>query len=335
MRGRAVAVAVAVAVALLGAGCTHRRRDATLLDLGPPASETSARSSAVTDAVAQALGPLGTETAAAVIDIDLGVVAEVRGDLVLPQESVFKLWVALAVVDAIDRGALGWDDPITITPADLHFPYQPLADDHPDGGTFTVRELTRLAITVSDNPSADALVAKLGGPAEVQATLLRKGIDGVTLTMTETALHDDYAALRALVDAAPPAEAPGLVRARLAARNGATAHGIAAALARLVQGELASAEGTRALIGMLRETSTGANRLRAGLPDGWELAHKTGTGFELGGVSLGTNDVGILACPDGRSLAVAVLIGGVEAPQDARERAIAAIAAAATAPPSR
>ena len=53
---------------------------------------------------------------------------------------------------------------------------------------------------------------------------------------------------------------------------------------------------------------TGPRRLKGGLPQGWRLAHKTGTGQDFEGASVGINDVGLLTAPDGRVYAVAVML---------------------------
>jgi beta-lactamase class A len=60
------------------------------------------------------------------------------------------------------------------------------------------------------------------------------------------------------------------------------------------------------LLDTMTRTSTGRNRIRAGLPAGVLLAHKTGT---LSGV---TDDVGIVRLPDGRHLAMAIFVAGPE-----------------------
>jgi len=60
------------------------------------------------------------------------------------------------------------------------------------------------------------------------------------------------------------------------------------------------------LLDTMTRTSTGKTRIRAGLPEGTLVAHKTGT---LWGV---TDDVGIVRLPDGRHLAVAFFVTGPE-----------------------
>ena len=90
--------------------------------------------------------------------------------------------------------------------------------------------------------------------------------------------------------------------------DGTSPAAITAALGALHRGELLSTEATARLIGLMREARTGPRRLKGGLPDGWIIAHKTGTGQDFQGASLGINDVGLITAPDGRTYAVAVMM---------------------------
>lgn len=73
----------------------------------------------------------------------------------------------------------------------------------------------------------------------------------------------------------------------------------------------------------MRRCRTGEARLRGLLPQGTELAHKTGT---IGGT---TNDVGIITLPDNAGhVAIAAFVKASEKEVSARERAIAEIARA-------
>lgn len=58
----------------------------------------------------------------------------------------------------------------------------------------------------------------------------------------------------------------------------------------------------------MAQARTGPKRLKGGLPAGWSIAHKTGTGQDFRGASVGINDVGLLTAPDGRTYAVAVMM---------------------------
>jgi beta-lactamase class A len=78
-------------------------------------------------------------------------------------------------------------------------------------------------------------------------------------------------------------------------------------------------------------TDTGPLRLKAGLGPGWSIAHKTGTGQDLGDESTGYNDVGLLTAPDGRTYAVAVMIAQTRRPVPERQALMADVARAVVA----
>ena len=78
----------------------------------------------------------------------------------------------------------------------------------------------------------------------------------------------------------------------------------------------------------LIETKTGKNRLKALLPPGTIIAHKTGTSNTVDGVTAATNDIGIITLPDGRHLAIAVFVSDSKTDESGREGAIAKIARA-------
>ena len=74
------------------------------------------------------------------------------------------------------------------------------------------------------------------------------------------------------------------------------------------RGELLSEASTDRLLGLMAQARTGPLRLKGGLPPGWTIGHKTGTGQDFQGASVGINDVGLLTAPDGRTYAVAVMM---------------------------
>src|SRR3546814_17748127 len=84
-----------------------------------------------------------------------------------------KLWVALTVLDAIDRGELSFDQKVRIGPEDLTLFHQPLAARVRSEGsvTMTVRDLIATAIKHSDNSAQDSLMCTDGGPQAVRRFL--------------------------------------------------------------------------------------------------------------------------------------------------------------------
>ncbi|HEY5410322.1 MAG TPA: serine hydrolase, partial [Caulobacteraceae bacterium] len=113
--------------------------------------------------------------------------------------------------------------------------------------------------------------------------------------------------------------------------DGADPRAITGALARLKRGELLGPAMTLRFLEILGQTQTGPARLPAGLGPGWSIAHKTGTGQDLGDLSTGYNDVGLITAPDGRTYAVAVMIASTRRPIPERQALIAAVTRAVVA----
>jgi beta-lactamase class A len=99
-------------------------------------------------------------------------------------------------------------------------------------------------------------------------------------------------------------------------------------LERLVNDPPISSAANAFLLKTMTDSQTGAGRLRAGLPPGTVLAHKTGSSGTHRGITAATNDVGLVTLPDGRRLAIAVFVTDSRADEDTREGVIARIAQA-------
>lgn len=83
-------------------------------------------------------------------DMDEGWTLSSNGDSLLPQQSVSKLWVAIAVMDAVDRGKLSLSDPVTVRRSDLtvfHQPIRPLVTR--DGYRTTTGKLLEMALSAA------------------------------------------------------------------------------------------------------------------------------------------------------------------------------------------
>lgn len=258
----------------------------------------------------------------AIIDIPNNWEVSVRGSEAFPQQSVSKFWVAIAVLDAVDRGALRLNTPVLMLRSDLSVFFQPIARKvGPMGYMTTVADLLQRAISDSDNAANDKLIRMLGGPQAVTAVLRRKGLAGVRLGYEERVLQAKTAGMewkpeyagsplfREVRAALPDSVRDNAMAAYLAdPPDSATPDGMAEGLARLDRGELLKPESTRRLLEIMASTRNGPRRLKGGLPDGWSISHKTGTGQDLRNYSVGINDVGVITAPDGHGYAVAVFI---------------------------
>lgn len=295
------------------------------------------------DAVEAALRGFEGRAGAAVRAVDDGWTVEAGGRQRLPQQSVSKLWVALTLLDQRDQGRVRLDDPITIRRQDLTLFHQPIAYIVAKNGSFTttVGDLLTRALTQSDNTANDRLLTLVGGSDAVRDTIANKRLGEIRFGPGERLLQSGTAGLTwrpeySLGNAFSVARSrldPALRRAALDAYvseppDGASPLAIADALSRLARGELLSESSTRLMLETMGRTVTGRARLRAAAPPGWEVAHKTGTGQDLGGRNAGFNDVGLLTAPDGRRYAVAVMIGDTTRPIRERQMLIQAVARA-------
>lgn len=276
-----------------------------------------------------------------------GVTACVNGDQRFSMQSVVKLLVGAAALDAVDRGELRLDQAITVRPADLSLNVQPIADLVRANGEFTttVDDLIVRAVTQSDSAATDVLIARLGGPAAIQAFLKRKGHGaGIRVDRDERHLQAETAGLAWRIEFTDPAryaqaqaalsdvERATAFRAYLAdPRDTASPAAMARFLRALADGDLLSPASTARLLAIMAQTRTFPTRLRAGAPKGWTVSHKTGTGPTRDGLNSVSNDVGILTAPGGRTIAIAAFYAETRAPEPARDAMIASSAAAVTA----
>lgn len=90
-----------------------------------------------------------------------------------PLASVFKLYVLLAVADAVASGDLSWDEVLVLGDADRSLPSGELQDE-PTGTEVTVREAASAMIRISDNTATDLLIGRLGRE-RVEAAVARSG----------------------------------------------------------------------------------------------------------------------------------------------------------------
>ena len=101
------------------------------------------------------------------------VVAGTNTDLSLPLASIFKLYVLLAVSDAVKAGTVSWDDHLTITKEGKKLGSAGL-DKLPPGAQITVRSAAQQMISASDNMATDLLIGRLG-TAAVERALVTAG----------------------------------------------------------------------------------------------------------------------------------------------------------------
>jgi beta-lactamase class A len=210
--------------------------------------------------------------------------------------STFKLLAAAAVLARVDRGQERLDRRIVFG-KDVVLSYAPVTSLHTGGQGITVAELCQAAITVSDNTAANLLLTSMGGPSAV-TTFARSLGDTVTrLDRTEPELNDG---------------APGDLR------DTTTPDAMLGNLQKLLLGDVLAEASRAQLETWLRATTTGNSALRAGMPQGWAVGDKTGSG------SHGErNDVAIVWPPQRKPILIAAYYANPSVDDSARNKLLA------------
>lgn len=266
-----------------------------------------------------------------------------RGSETFPMQSVFKLPLAVAVLQQVEAGKFRLEQPITVTRKDFSLFHSPLVKNFKgERNDYPLSELIRLAAGESDNTAADLLMREIGGPQVVTKMLRDGGITGMSVDRYERLFQPeiyglkgfgwdqvvDEKAFRAELKAMRP-------RLRIAAlsnalkdkRDASTPEASTQFLEALAKGNwFRTPAHNTFLMKVITETKVGADRIKAGLPAGSQLAHRTGAGLTTDGINHATNDIGIATLPDGRRFVIVTYLAGSRADAKEREAALADVA---------
>ncbi len=223
-------------------------------------------------------------------EADDGRTISLRADETFPMLSTFKVPVAIAALQRMEEEGTALSHRMDITRDEmLPDTYSPMRDSHPDGWRqVALDSVFSYAVSLSDNNACDMLINRSGGIQEVARRMTAAGFDSITLVATELQMHLDIDNQR--LNRCTPRQAVRLLRS-------------------LAGGELLSAEHTAAMMRYMTRTSTGGDKLRAGLPPHTMLAHKTGSSDRTPqGIKIADNDIGIVTLPDGSTYRIAVFI---------------------------
>ncbi|MFB9907756.1 class A beta-lactamase [Allokutzneria oryzae] len=191
--------------------------------------------------------------------------------------STFKGLAAAAVLQRNPLSHL--DKVVTYTKDDL-MKSSVITRQHVATG-MTIRQVCDAAIRYSDGTAANLLLRDLGGPDQVTAYARSLG---------DTVTRMDR--IEPLITEATPGDP----------RDTTSPKAFGTDYQKLVLGDALPADKRAFLRDLLERNTTGAQRIRAGVPQGWTVADKTGTG------DYGTlNDIAIVWPPDSAPLVVAIM----------------------------
>ena len=216
-----------------------------------------------------------------------------HGDGRFPMQSVFKFHIALAVLSEVDNGNLSLDQKIIISKEDL-LPedfWSPLRDENPNGGSFTIEKLIQYSVSQSDNTACDVLIRLIGTPEKVEEYFKKNNIQDIQITYNEKDMQAKWENM--FQNWTTPKAASETLKMFYENKN-----------------NLLSKSSYDFIWKTIKETTTGANRIKGQLPEGTIVAHKTGwsgTNKETG-ITDAVNNIGIVFLPNGEYFIISVFV---------------------------
>src|SRR5678815_4529293 len=173
----------------------------------------------------------------AALDLTTGETVSIKGSTPFPMASTVKVAVAALYLAQVDHGRRSLDDTINGQSA---------------------RSLMSRMLIHSDNRATDILMKDLGGPGALHDWLQQNGVTGLRVDRTIAQLLSDK---RDLWDN----------------RDSSTPTAMVELLKRIYRAELIKPQSRNYLLDLMAQCQTGKNRMKALLPAGTPVEHKTGT----------------------------------------------------------
>jgi beta-lactamase class A len=240
--------------------------------------------------------------------LETGESIAINGAESFPMASVFKLPILVELMAQSLEGKISLDQEIAITPPDQHLGSGLLSGLEAPGIKLSMRNLVKLMMQHSDNSATDILF-DIVGSANINARLESYGIEGITVDRTCQHLIMDVIGLDITEHQGMSLEKvlrsyevklkedPDLGKEEREnfskdMRDQSTPEAMNLLLEKIFNQEILDKKSCDYILEVMLGCETGAGRIKAGLPEGTPLAHKTGT---IGGT---VNNVGIIYLPD-------------------------------------
>jgi beta-lactamase class A len=271
------------------------------------------------------------------VHIESGRAVSVHGAEGFPMASAFKVPVAIQLMTLVDQAKLTLGKMVELSAADLHPGSGKISElmFHP-GVALSVENLMEMMLVISDNSAADLMLREAGGPDAVTARMRELGLPGIRVDRSTALLISDWTGAKnvppesqwnrdmwdRLYNAVPNSEHMQARRAEMRdPKDTATPDDMTKLLVHIWRKDLFTPASAQVLLGMMERCQTGKTRIKGMLPQGTDVAHKTGT---LGGVA---NDVGVITLPgDLGHVAISVFTKASNKPEEMAEKAVAEVA---------
>lgn len=195
-----------------------------------------------------------------------------------PLQSTFKIIGVAAILKQSMSDSDLLQQKMTYTKQEL-VDWSPITEKHLASG-MSISELCAATIMYSDNTAINLLMKKLGGPSAVTAFARSMGDGTFKLDSWEPELNSNPSDLH----------------------DTSTPEAMENSLRKLALGNTLASPQREQLLGWLKANTTGDSRIRAGVPKGWIVGDKIGTGGSYGV----TNDIAIIWPPKAPPIIMAI-----------------------------
>ena len=229
-------------------------------------------------------------------NVNVGIATLKDKDLVVvnnkkyPLLSVFKYFVAIKVLKYIDQKHISLATKSTINQNMLDMQtHSPMIKDYKNYPfDITLAQLLEYMISQSDNNACDILIDYSGGINELEKFIHELGFNDISIKVNEKDMNSD------------------IYNQYL---NTSTPKDIVLMMKRVKDNNILSSSSFAFLENIMLKTSTGENKIKAGLPKNTKIYHKTGSGSRTPkGLKIADNDAGYVRLPNGDLYYIAIMI---------------------------
>lgn len=207
-----------------------------------------------------------------------------------PTQSTYKFHLALAVLDYMHKNNIPLDHKLFIKKEEL-LPntHSPIRDEYPNGNMeMSLADIIKYTVSKSDNNGCDILFRFVGGTAEVDKYVRDLGVSEFAITATEEEMHGPW---------------------EVQYTNWSTPYTAACVLEAFRTKDILPKEFHDFLWQAMVDTSTGLNKIKAGVPNNMTVAHKTGSSYRnADGLRAAENDIAIVKLPNGKYYSLAIYV---------------------------
>lgn len=231
----------------------------------------------------------------------------VNNDFHYPTQSTYKFHLGLAVLDYMHKNNIPLEHKVYIKKEEiLPNTWSPIRDKYPDRNIeMSLADILWYTVSMSDNNGCDILFRFVGGTKVVDDYIRNLGFTEFAIAATEEEMHGPW---------------------EVQYTNWSTPYTAACVLETFRTKKILPEEYQNFLWKAMTETTTGMNKIKALLPEGTVVAHKTGSSYRnADGLNAAENDIAIIQLPNGKFYSLVVFVADSMEPFDTNCKIIADI----------